>query len=200
MKKLKTIITILIILFCLLLSITTMSSVYHEDLYNIQKKLKKLGYNPGPVEGFWVEETGDAIKKFQQDNGLSATGELDEGTLKKLGLHDIWKKHKEGGLSTVLSGYWNEIGISYSVSVKTKPIGKNKYGETVYPTEGAGLPSVFIGIIKEPKKLIENGFHDVFEGDKVEILFIERSENLPIKIKVKVLRTGESNIIKYDKK
>ena len=48
-------------------------------------KSRKQGYNPGPVDGVWGKKTESALKKFQQDNGLSVTGKLDEKTQKKLG-------------------------------------------------------------------------------------------------------------------
>lgn len=56
-----------------------------EDILKLQKKLTELGYNPGPVDGIWGRKTEDVLKKFQQDNGLSVTGKLDEETKEKLG-------------------------------------------------------------------------------------------------------------------
>jgi hypothetical protein len=53
-------------------------------IYRAQKKLKQLGYNPGPLDGVWGSKTQNAIRKFQQDNGLSATGRLDDETSRQL--------------------------------------------------------------------------------------------------------------------
>jgi len=42
----------------------------------VQKVLKELGYNPGPVDGIWGPLTRDAIIDYQQNNALSETGKL----------------------------------------------------------------------------------------------------------------------------
>ncbi len=53
-------------------------------IYRAQKKLKQLGYNPGLLDGVWGSKTENAIRKFQQDSGLSATGKLDDETRRQL--------------------------------------------------------------------------------------------------------------------
>lgn len=51
-----------------------------------QQRLQALGYHPGPVDGKIGDKTIAAVKKFQQDHQLPATGKLDAATRKKLGL------------------------------------------------------------------------------------------------------------------
>ncbi len=51
-----------------------------------QQRLQALGYHPGPVDGKIGEKTLAAVKKFQQDHQLPATGKLDVATRKKLGI------------------------------------------------------------------------------------------------------------------
>src|SRR5262245_5381447 len=46
----------------------------------IQKALIKLGFDPGPVNGVMGEDTQAAIKRFQNSNGLPASGRLDPQT------------------------------------------------------------------------------------------------------------------------
>ena len=53
-------------------------------IYRVQKMLKQLGYNPGPLDGRWGPKTQQAIKKFQQDNRLPASGNLDDATSRQL--------------------------------------------------------------------------------------------------------------------
>ncbi len=53
-------------------------------VYQAQKRLKELGYDPGPVDGIRGKNTTRAIKKFQKDNALSTTGRLDSATRNKL--------------------------------------------------------------------------------------------------------------------
>jgi uncharacterized protein len=51
-----------------------------------QQRLQALGYHPGPVDGKIGAKTIAAVKKFQQDHQLPATGKLDAATRKKLGI------------------------------------------------------------------------------------------------------------------
>ena len=54
--------------------------------YRIQRLLKVMGYNPGPVNGIMGEKTRAAIQQFQRDKGLPANGEPDDATLKAMNL------------------------------------------------------------------------------------------------------------------
>lgn len=45
-----------------------------------QSALKELGYNTGVVDGFWGKSTSKAVKKYQEDKNLVATGTLNEMT------------------------------------------------------------------------------------------------------------------------
>lgn len=55
-----------------------------EENKAIQQALKDKGYDPGPIDGVVGPKTRAAVKKFQSDNDLQATGQLDEKTLDKL--------------------------------------------------------------------------------------------------------------------
>jgi len=54
--------------------------------YRAQEKLSDLGFDPGPIDGKWGNKTEEAIKRFQKREGLRQTGQLDESTMKALGL------------------------------------------------------------------------------------------------------------------
>ncbi|CAB1085522.1 hypothetical protein JY97_04115 [Alkalispirochaeta odontotermitis] len=55
-------------------------------VHQIQRSLKDLGYNPGPLDGIWGQKTEQALKAFQRENGLPATGKIDHATNTKLGV------------------------------------------------------------------------------------------------------------------
>ncbi len=55
-------------------------------VYQVQKRLKKLGYDPGTPDGIWGKKTEIALKKFQKDNSLSVTGRIDSATKNAMGL------------------------------------------------------------------------------------------------------------------
>jgi peptidoglycan hydrolase-like protein with peptidoglycan-binding domain len=50
----------------------------------VQSTLKLAGYWTGAVDGHWTPELTDALKKFQTDLGVAATGEVDVATLSAL--------------------------------------------------------------------------------------------------------------------
>lgn len=51
---------------------------------NVQKRLKKLGYYNGSIDGDYGNGTKTAVKKFQKRNGLNANGKVNSKTLAKL--------------------------------------------------------------------------------------------------------------------
>jgi murein L,D-transpeptidase YcbB/YkuD len=52
----------------------------------VQQALNREGPNAGPADGVWSERTAQALRTFQSNRGLNATGRLDRRTAEKLGL------------------------------------------------------------------------------------------------------------------
>ena len=76
--------TILILLVILVPSI--LQAGYDPSVKEVQQKLDELGYQPGPIDGYWGKQTLGAVKAYQRDQGISETGKLDMGTLDRLGI------------------------------------------------------------------------------------------------------------------
>ncbi len=57
-----------------------------EEVKTIQKKLKNWGYYSGNIDGIYGSQTLNAVKKFQQKNGLSVDGIAGPKTLSALGI------------------------------------------------------------------------------------------------------------------
>lgn len=53
---------------------------------NLQQELSDRGYQVGPVDGVWGEQTRQALANFQRDRNLQATGQIDSQTMAALGL------------------------------------------------------------------------------------------------------------------
>lgn len=51
-----------------------------EEIANMQVMLSGLGYDTGRTDGYFDEQTAEAVKDFQADNDLEATGEVDSET------------------------------------------------------------------------------------------------------------------------
>lgn len=56
----------------------------NENVQRIQEKLIQLNYLNSNPTGKYLEQTKEAVKQFQLDNGLEGTGIVDESTAKKL--------------------------------------------------------------------------------------------------------------------
>lgn len=57
----------------------------------VQKRLKKLGYYSGSIDGDYGNGTKSAVKAFQKRNGLNANGKVNSKTLSKLNSSDAKK-------------------------------------------------------------------------------------------------------------
>jgi peptidoglycan hydrolase-like protein with peptidoglycan-binding domain len=50
------------------------------SIQNAQTALKRLGYDPGPIDNAYGTQTRNAIQQFQRSQHLPATGVLDRDT------------------------------------------------------------------------------------------------------------------------
>lgn len=57
-----------------------------QRIEEIQSALSRDGYYQGSPNGKWDSGTVDAMRRFQQEHGISPTGKLDAASLQKLGL------------------------------------------------------------------------------------------------------------------
>ncbi|QJW49314.1 hypothetical protein HA075_23970 [bacterium BFN5] len=56
------------------------------DVVLIQMKLKELGYLNARADGIYGNVTAEAVKAFQNDQGLEVTGVVDKVFVEKLGI------------------------------------------------------------------------------------------------------------------
>ncbi len=96
MKKRKFILSFFLItisVFCVGLSSEIVYSQSYDKatVFKTQKKLQELGYNPGALDSIWGKKTKGALIRFQHDNSLSMTGQLDSITKEKLGIISLEK-------------------------------------------------------------------------------------------------------------
>ncbi len=57
-----------------------------QNVMKIQQALSDKGYFEGTADGKWNSQTQNALKNYQQSQGLQANGQLDQQTLASLGL------------------------------------------------------------------------------------------------------------------
>lgn len=99
MKRIRVVIMSLCVIWCIGWSLNIMAAKYDPLVENAQKRLTELGYEVGTADGKMGPKTVEAIKKFQQDQGLTVTGKLDEETRQKLDVLDK-KQSTEGAPDT----------------------------------------------------------------------------------------------------
>jgi len=63
---------------------TKRGSIQTEELKCVQTALKKLGYDPGKIDGWFGKKTARAVMKFQKDNDLTADGDPGRNTIGKM--------------------------------------------------------------------------------------------------------------------
>lgn len=75
-----------------------------DAITQIQKKLIRWGYLDGTADGIFGAETEEAVKYFQEQNGLTADGIVGSATLKALGINASQTSSGSGGVATGSTG------------------------------------------------------------------------------------------------
>jgi carboxyl-terminal processing protease len=77
----------------------------NEQIRSAQTMLKGLGHEPGRTDGYYDEQTEQAVRAFQKAQGLSETGEIDEetaGTLQQLIVDEVRDESNDKQLQTAI--------------------------------------------------------------------------------------------------
>jgi hypothetical protein len=67
-------------------AVSSSTSPRRDLMRQVQERLQAVGYNPGTIDGSMGPQTQQALRWFQNAQGLRATGDLDEYTLNALGI------------------------------------------------------------------------------------------------------------------
>lgn len=68
-----------------------------ETVKKAQEALNERGYSEVESDGNWGPQTQRAVMKFQEEEGLDQTGQLDRATLAALGVEDEGAERMESG-------------------------------------------------------------------------------------------------------
>lgn len=90
---------------------------YKADIKKVQSFLLGLGYDPGPIDGILGNQTRKAIKAFQLDIGVPATGRIDQNLLFQLKIAHQSKKtpQKIAGVLMASDSELKKNGFSISL-------------------------------------------------------------------------------------
>lgn len=78
--------------------------VSHQLVRKVQEQLKAEGIDPGPIDGRWGPRTSQAVREFQQSEGIETTAQLDEPTLAALRIGDTQTASADGGNASAGGG------------------------------------------------------------------------------------------------
>jgi peptidoglycan hydrolase-like protein with peptidoglycan-binding domain len=121
-------------LFSVVVSIVLFSDIsiagYSQEIYQTQLKLKEMGYKIGSIDGILGRMTETAIEKYQKDNGLEATGKLDNVTKQKLGIKKYDKRNLMKPMKKENKTYGNTENFRTKVTSGSKR--DNQKGKTIY--------------------------------------------------------------------
>lgn len=115
-----------------------------EEVKQIQTKLKNWGYYSGAIDGIYGSGTYEAVKKFQQNNGLAADGIAGSQTLAALGINS---SSNSGGTSSnnndlnLLSHlvYGEARGEPYNGMVAVAATVMNRVADSRFPNSVSGV-------------------------------------------------------------
>ena len=127
-----------------------------DDVENMQKLLKKLGYMSN-VTGYFGEETESAVKAFQKNNSLSSDGMVGAKTMTALKSDKAKKANSGSSGSGGSSGSSGSSGSGSSSSGSSSSASNSKLEKMISAAEGK-LGSEYVFGAKGPKTFDCSGF------------------------------------------
>lgn len=148
MKKKYVFILFLLIIFVSIIQVSYGLSRYGstgEEVRKIQTKLKEWGYYDGNVDGIYGSKTYNAVKKFQQKNGLQVDGIAGVKTLSALGISSFSGSNSGNNVNNtdlnLLSKlvYAEARGEPYKGMVAVAATVLNRVSDSRFPNSIAGV-------------------------------------------------------------
>ncbi|MDK2888580.1 N-acetylmuramoyl-L-alanine amidase [Desulfofundulus australicus DSM 11792] len=128
-----------------------------EDVIRVQQRLKEWGYYNGPVDGFYGNETQQAVVNFQLNNGLVPDGTVGPETWAALGFSPAPAASPPGEPAGVSRGVTNRDEVYLLARViegeaADEPLlGKVAVGAVILNrTRCAAFPNSLAGVIYQP--------------------------------------------------
>ncbi len=111
-----------------------------DEVIQIQTKLKNWGYYNGAIDGTYGTGTYNAVKKFQQQNGLTADGVAGSETLAALGISGTNNTQSNNNLNLLARAINGEArGEPYEGQVAVGAVILNRVDHAGFPNTIAGV-------------------------------------------------------------
>lgn len=152
------------------------------EVKEVQRRLKDWGYYSGAVDGIYGAGTMDAVRRFQEKNGLTADGVCGKATYQALGMNDSYNVlANQGGNSDYTNSdlyllaktiYAEARGESYTGQVAVGAVILNRVKDPAFPNTVSGVvyqkhafTAVTDGQINlEPNQTAYNAAKDALNG------------------------------------
>ena len=122
------------------------------DVTKVQKRLIQWGYLDGTADGRYGEDTRNAVRKFQRNNGLTADGKVGAETAAKMGVTLSGTKSSASSSASSSSGYVSADhrllaklvyaearGESYKGKVAVAAVVLNRVSSSSFPNTLSGV-------------------------------------------------------------
>jgi N-acetylmuramoyl-L-alanine amidase len=152
MKKHKNLISIIVLGIILYLILARLPMAYAisqygssgDEVKQIQTKLKDWGYYSGNVDGIYGSKTYEAVKKFQQKNGLTVDGIAGSQTLAAMGINSSSSSGSSSSNNSDLNllshlVYAEARGEPYNGMVAVAATVMNRVSDSRFPNSVSGV-------------------------------------------------------------
>ena len=122
------------------------------DVTKVQKRLIQWGYMDGTADGRYGEDTRNAVRKFQRNNGLTADGKVGAATAAKMGVTLSGTKSSASSSASSSAGYVSADhrllaklvyaearGESYKGKVAVGAVALNRVRSSQFPNTLSGV-------------------------------------------------------------
>lgn len=118
------------------------------EVKEVQRRLKDWGYYSGTVDGIYGKGTMEAVRLFQQKNGLTADGICGAATFQALGMNDSYNVLAQGQRSDYTDSdlyllaktiYAEARGESYTGQVAVGAVILNRVKSSEFPNTVSGV-------------------------------------------------------------
>lgn len=154
MKSLRSMLATILVVLCLVGQDSYSQSLSESDILSVQKQLKSLGYDPGPLDGILGQKTRQAVIKFQTDHGLNPSGRIDEDTQRALNrtwtmlpkFRTVWSEMPDWfAISLLAALLYLALVIFRALAIAIQPLGLSEDQERMlYLGAGAMLVGVVL--------------------------------------------------------
>ena len=145
-----------------------------ELVASVQRSLKDLGYDPGPIDGLLGPKTNHAIETYQEDVGLPPSGEIDEALYRSLAGATALEVDTDTESSEIAETSVVESASSRDLEADTSGASRDSPLQAVGPVSAPGCEYIEVLGYAEEKVVVDSLYYMGLRnnGDVAQIVYI----------------------------